>query len=271
MIPVREMLSALIVAGLLVAAFPARADVGPVNSLKGGGAAAPGSPHQAIRLDSQEVTIRLKGFADLRYTVDAVFHLFNTGETMTQWVGFPKWVVTDNGSHTLSSFIRFDAWVNGRKAKFTEEQDLSQETQIGVGPPPSLLKRRSMKQHYLHEERRWLIHQVTFPGHTPTTIRVTYEAPYYYDGAKAIYLYGTGSFWKGNIGKAVFIVDSGEVGGTENISISFEEARRTKAMSQNIRVRPWSISRNVVRFELRDFEPDPEARFVVRPYPSRKK
>ena len=51
-----------------------------------GGTAAPESPHPTIRMVSEEVTIRLKK----TFAVDGVLHSCNTGNTKTEWVGFPK-------------------------------------------------------------------------------------------------------------------------------------------------------------------------------------
>jgi len=198
-------------------------------------------------LDSQEVIIRLKTFS---YVVDVVFNLFNTGDTTTEWTGFPKWVASR--VNLYPTFIKVEGAVNGRQIKFDEEWDLSGSTRLRSGMSHEEffhLAHRPMK-----EERQWLVSRVTFPGHAGTTICVTYEAPYSYASRhyrEASYIYGTGSLWKDNIGKAVFIVDSTEVGGTEKISTYLEG------------LAPRPISKNVLRYELRDFKPHIEAHFRI--------
>ena len=75
-----------VLAGLLLVANSGRADDAPIE-ITGGAASPIAFPHQSIRMDSEEATIRLHKKS---YTVDAVFRFFNTGETLTEWVGFPK-------------------------------------------------------------------------------------------------------------------------------------------------------------------------------------
>jgi hypothetical protein len=239
----------VLIAALMLGAPPqTNSDLMPIEKIKGG-AASPKSPHQTIRLDSQEVIIRLKRFS---YTIDATFRFFNTGKTSTEWTGFPKWVVSDKGSTTDLDFIRFDGWVNGRQVKFTEERDASKIGEIHSAQNlPTLLIGTP----------RWLAHQVTFPSKERTTIRVTYEAPYNRvssDKYEAVYFFGTGSLWKGNIGKAVFFVE-GEG------RVYFENGLSTRNLSENVKARPISISDNIVRYEITDFKPHPEAQIRVRP------
>lgn len=240
---IRGVLFCLMAASLIFLPGPGRANLSPIILIGAGGAASPDSPHDSIRMDAEQVTIRLKKTS---YTVDAVFDFFNTGETTTEWVGFPKSSVSVGKSlisypkrqlgHYLDTydFIRFDAWVDGRKAEFSEERDFFRDAG-------------------LHDvaESKWMVKQVVFPGHAKTTIRIRYESPYTYTGL-AYYVYGTGSFWKGKIGKAAFIIDSSEVGGAETTWMAFQASPG-----------PRLISRNLVRYEIRDFEPWPRARLKI--------
>ena len=75
--PIGTCLLALTAAALLLAPFPGGADIGPLQVFKGSGVVAPRSPHQSIRLDSQEVVIRVHRTI---YLVDAVFNfsIFST-------------------------------------------------------------------------------------------------------------------------------------------------------------------------------------------------
>lgn len=260
----RLLIPALAVA-LLFAAFPIGADIGPIDMLKGGGAAAPKAPHQTIRLDSQEVIIRLGGSG---YTVDAVFYFYNTGATITEWTGFPKQVEYRGSAHPASTFMRFDGWVDGRQVNFHEVRDPSLPFRLRMSRASSTSER--LRSSYgegrrfidlgalvgpIKKYRGWFAHEVTFPAHATTKIRVVYEAPYSECGfgcIRASYIYGTGALWKGPIGKAVFIVDSTDIGGPQYLSTQFVTT-----------ISPRSISENVTRHERRDFEPYPEQEFVI--------
>lgn len=220
--------------------FPSygRADIGPV--ILEGGSASPMSPHGTIRMDSMGVTIRLK---QNTFIVDAVFSLFNTDNTMTQWVGFPKYGAAALVGEAID-FISFRAWVDGQPESFVEERDLFRNQSpfftrtIGTGT----------------EESRWMLKQLIFPGHAKKTIRVRYEARYA-GGRFAFYYYGTGRYWKGNIGRATFIIDSTDVGGTKNTSQYSPAASGGRFVTENL-----------VRYELGDFEPDLRGRFSIERY-----
>jgi hypothetical protein len=105
-----------------------------------------------------------------------------------------------------------------------------------------------------------MVSKITFPGHARTTIRVRYEAPYErYEAANcahlrwAHYLYGSASLWKGDIGKASFIIDCTEVGGTKNISVRGFKARPgPKLIADNL----WTLA-------MTDFEPDVGAKLIL--------
>jgi ankyrin repeat protein len=236
----------LLVSALVLSPQPGRTDITPMDYSPPptGGGVSPKSPHQTIRLDDQEVVIRLKR---LTYTVDAVFHLFNTGETTTEWIGFPK---NSTGRQPgplgkVSDFIRFDVSVNDQSVPFTEERDL-------INKVDTVLKTRR-SQRVKHSG--WLMGRAAFPGHTTTTIRVRYESSYDNCGmgcAQATYIYGTGGYWKGSIGRASFIVDSTERGGTERTPAHFSESETDRYL-----LRRRLISENIERFEIRNFEPNP--------------
>jgi hypothetical protein len=220
----------------VVAAWPfstaglASADMGPLLKLKGG-VIAPKAPHKTIRLESQEVTIRL---GRSTYLVNAVFHFMNDGVTTTEWIGFPKQMSYDGISADKLRFLRFEAWVDEVKTAVAEERDLSAP------------ENRSAR---VSRENRWKALHVTFAGHKETTIHCVYEAAYEYryDSKSMSYLYGTGAYWKGCIGSAGFTIDSTDVGGTENISIRFGSPPSSRRMGEN-----------VVRYEIYDFNPSPE-------------
>ncbi|MFH1117091.1 MAG: hypothetical protein V1792_24500 [Pseudomonadota bacterium] len=222
-------------AGAFFAPGLAQADLGPLLMLRGG-VVAPKAPHQSIRLESQDVTIRL---GKTGYLVNAVFHFRNTGQTGTEWVGFPKKRVNEGYSNGDSDFLRFDTWVDGMKTAVKQERDLSAAEDRSPG---------------LRRDNSWMVHHVTFPGHGNTTIRCVYEAAYDFGfKTKAMsYLYGTGAFWKGRVGSAVFTIDATDVGGTKNIFVEFRSAPSVRRLGAN-----------ALRYEIHDFEPRPEAQVDV--------
>ncbi len=174
----------LLVLGLYLAPCAvAGDDIAPLQA--SGGTAAAKSPHQSIRMDTEEVTVRPNKRG---YTVDAVFQMVNSGEITTEWVGFP------NGHHLAEAKMRkfpdfnlLRAWIDGQEVKFSKEGD------------------------------RWLAGRVTFPGHATTVIRIVYEADYY-RGSHITYIIGTGAHWKDSIRKAAFTVDGSSIGGSKHFS-----------------------------------------------------
>ncbi|MBI5570107.1 MAG: ankyrin repeat domain-containing protein [Desulfomonile tiedjei] len=242
----------LIVSGLVLVSGQGTADITPMDYSPppSGGGVSPKSPHPTIRLDDQEVIIRLKPFT---YTVDAVFHLSNTGETATQWIGFPKNATGRGpGPHgKVRDFIRFEVTVNQNKVPFTEERELVK--------PVSDHRNRSVSR--VEKHSAWLVGQAAFPGNATTTIRVRYEAPYDHCGmgcTKAVYIYGTGGYWKDSIGKAAFIVDSTEKRDTDRARVQFSVSEAEKHA-----IRKRVISENIAKYVIQDFEPNPDSALTV--------
>ena len=164
----------------------------------------PKKPHATIRLDSERVIIRLGRSS---YTVDAVFDFYNRGETTTEWVGFPKgWYATNVSKEWPFEFVRFDAWIDGRRVKVTDEQESDRTAGMALFlnsasssvkvPSASEASPRSEDLFTMVRRRYWLVHHVTFPRDTGTRIRTSYEARYSsYDGPgqAAVYVVGTGT------------------------------------------------------------------------------
>jgi len=126
--------------------------------------------------------------------VDAVYHMINSGETTTEWVGFPKGDKSfDSETGHVPDFVQFHAWVDGKKVPFSAEG------------------------------KRWLARQVTFPGHAKTIIRIKYEADYA-RGVCVTCIVGTGSYWKDSIGRAAFTIDGSAIGGTKHFTANLNPA-----------------------------------------------
>ncbi len=223
-----------------------------LEQLKGGGGIAPKAPHKAIRLDSEEVRIRLK---ESSYVVDAVFELFNTGDTTTEWIGFPKWGAP--GRRPLPNYIKLEAWVNGASIEFDPEKESSEEAGF---PKPNTDVYPFRVTQKIKEDREWLVSEVTFPGHAKTTIRVTYETEYCGQrSCEVAYLYGTGSMWKDNIGKATFIIDSSALHRVSEVSTHFEQVSDSRSISKIAWSRPEPSVSNPQRYVATDFKPYPDA------------
>ncbi|MEW6532822.1 MAG: hypothetical protein AB1473_18475 [Thermodesulfobacteriota bacterium] len=226
-----------------------------------GGAVSPKAQHETIRMDSEQVTIRLKQNS---YTVDAVFKFFNSGQTTIEWVGFPKQGnIWTSEFVDVSDFIRFATWIDGRKTDVIEERGQGRISVLIERAFQYLLSAGGLMGVYglgfrPIAENRWLVQRVTFPAHTNTTIRTSYEARYVFRGApSAYYIVGTGRFWKGSIGKAVFLVDATDVGGTGKISVEGLE----------IGPGPRFVSKNVALFEMRNIEPPISTKLTINVMP----
>jgi hypothetical protein len=210
-----------------------------------GGAPSAKSPNQTIRLESQDVALRLKGGF---YTVDGSFHFVNTGDkTITEWVGFPM--------RYGRGFRRFEALVEGREVTLSKEPSR-------VGRYLTSLWGFVTRQ--ARDDFRWLATHVRFPGNARTTVRASYDAQYEgrrFDGA--FYIYGTSSFWKDSIGKATFTIDGSELSEIKGLRAEFSDSKKHVFKESK-------VSDNVVRYEITDFKPDRNGQLSVsyeRPLP----
>ncbi len=213
-----------------------------------GGGATPKSQHESVRMDSEQVTIRL---GQRSYMVDAVFHLFNTGETITEWVGFPKRIVKGPRS-TQPDYIQFDTWVDGKHVEVSELRDAHAHESFWerLVLLPYRLGLVSYVRRITIRDDRWMGQRVTFPRHAKTTVRTVYEATYGYP--PAFYIFGTGRYWKDGIGEATFVIDCTDVGGTGKVDVYFSVAPGPKI-----------VSGNVISFDVRKLKPPPDAQLYI--------
>lgn len=184
----------------------------PVNIDSGGAQALSWPLELAVEMESETVRIIL---GQKSYVVDAAFNFRNKGKTIEVDVGFPK-----NGSgyfgklfpHT-SDFIKFETWVDGVQVNFEEKPNKASIE--GSYTLPDLIKEIKQTEEldelslYV-KDYRWMVKKVRFPSYKVTTTRVRYEAQYNRGGeckATLAYIYGTGIYWNGNIGKSTFIID----------------------------------------------------------------
>jgi hypothetical protein len=246
----RRLLLYLIAGAFLCFPNPGMANQTPLHVE--GGAATPKSRDKAVRMDSEQVMIRL---GQRSYTVDAVFHLFNTGERVTEWVGFPKRrVKLMPQGLTPRDFVRFDTWVDGRHVEVSELREA--QAHVSLWEDLVSLRYRLERLIYLfpgHGPMRneWMGHRVTFPPHTKTSIRTIYEAEYANAGG-ALYIFGTGRYWKDGIGEATFVIDCTDVGGTGKVDVHFPVAPGPKILSENL-----------ITFDVRKLKPPPDAQLYI--------
>jgi hypothetical protein len=136
------------------------------------------------------------------YEVDVTFDFFNSGSAEKVLLGFPveyrgslgvEFMVNENYDKVVYDF---KSYVNGKiiPVNTTRNDVISQKTDdSGI---------------YI----KWFIRDVTFPANSRTVSRVTYKAKYSGCGGLELagYIYGTGRFWKGGIGKMTVIVNHGD-------------------------------------------------------------
>lgn len=217
---------------------PGSAGAYPIPVLLKDGKASVAPTHGTIRMDSAETIIRL---GPKSYTVDAVFHFYNTGDRTTQWVGFPKprSGLADDVTHELDKFkfSVFEAWVNGRKVDISEERDDADVAEAIT------------TRHRPDSRPGSRVKEITFLGHTATTVRVRYVAGYIRSAAANLASYGieSGRHWKAPIRKVVVVIDSSRVGGIKQI--------RTNAGRE--REPPRAMGGYLVTYDITDFERDP--------------
>jgi hypothetical protein len=236
---VRQLLLGMILCLILAVPVPCLGEIAPIMFRDGQAMRTP--TRGAISLYSQHAIIRLKKKS---FSVDAVYRFFNSGETTREWIGLAKKgsgvAVPWNGSLSNYGFISFEASVNNRKVDFIKNDDVPGISREASDNPKSSRKKPSW----------WCyVSQVTFPGKTESSIRIKYELGYElrYPRKACYYVIAAGPYWKGNIRKAVIVIDSASVGGTSNVECAFQGFWR--APSQRL------LGKNLVKYETVNFVP----------------
>lgn len=199
-----------LVAGLLFfQSAPGRANLAPVRVTPEGVTA---MHHESIRMEVQDVTIRLR---KSDYDVEALFQLFNTGQTITQWVGLHRFC---HECTFFSTFYDFKAEVDGRPVTFTAMNPL------------------------------WMVGQVTFPGGASTTIRIRYTARLRSDRNEGVYIVDNSRYWKGKIKKFFFTIDSSEICDTKR-SGGGRALTNSLRRTERVNFKPRRLSNIFFRYE----------------------
>jgi hypothetical protein len=216
------------------------------------GSPAPRSPHQTIRMDSQEVIMRL---GEKSFVIEGAYRFFNTGRTTTEWIAFPKKGNACRDGRLLNpAFMRFQVWIDGAKADFSEERG-SFRMPTDLFPATKATHSQSVGKS-IDNYDRWLGQMVTFPAQKGLTIRLRYEDRYVVHDApptldaespssldEATYIMGTGSFWRDRIRHSAFVVDASGVGGTKHLV-----GLPSRGLAR--------MTDTLVRYEERDYEPE---------------
>ncbi|MEI7664092.1 MAG: hypothetical protein WCK34_17935 [Bacteroidota bacterium] len=249
---------------LVIFAIVSSANDAPIN-LQSGGALALTGP-LSVSMESEIVRIIL---GNKSYTVDATFNFYNSGDAVTLSVGFPKngagWL--DGRFKQTSEFIKFETWVDNKPVKFIEQPNTASIE--GVYTLPALIKhiRNSNnieKLGVMAKDYRWMVKEsVSFPSKKTTITRVRYEAPYENFGGECkgglTYIYGTGSYWDGNIGESKFIVETGGIPKKEWPKDMVFVAEKDKN-----KIKCNTISEGTLQCIIKDYKPaTPEAGVVV--------
>ena len=218
------------------------------------GVVSPVSDHANIRMDSEQVIMRLE---EDHYSVDAEFIFYNTSETVTELVGFPKvYYLTTREHEGPTNYMRFETWVNGEKAEIinSDPDDKPMTGKISIIWLRKGLLRKGLRSHHKKLSSGWFI-VLNFRVTQFTKIRNRYQSRYsvLFEQVKASYIVGTGRHWKDRIGKAVFIRDGPGVGGAENVKFGFPMAPG-----------PRLISSGLLVSEIRNIKPEPRAALTVR-------
>jgi len=187
----------------------------PVNLEAGG--AQPLSWPRKLNVEMESETVRII-LGQPSYVVDATFNFQNKGETIEVDVGFPKKGegYFDERFPHVSDFIKFETWVDGVQVEFVEKPNKASIE--GPFTLPDLVKKIKQTEKFDNlslraTDYRWMVKKrVRFPPNKITTTRVRYEAQYNSRGGECrgimAYIYGTGRYWNGNIGKSTFIIDA---------------------------------------------------------------
>jgi hypothetical protein len=230
----------------------------PVITLSGG-IIAPSAPQEKIRMDLMQINICMQTGS---YILDAVFHLFNTGETTTLWVGLPKhgWSNASLSADDplIVDFIRLECWVNDRKEVFVENVSFMRDSSHLFPRPPDF-----------RVATKWMAKEITFPENIVTIIRVRFEAPYNccdssnspYDGG--VFFFGPGQHWKSKISRAEVVL----------VNPDSDKGSNMGFVSPGTTLRKRITTEKEIKYEFRELMPNPNgyAIFGQRVYPIKKK
>jgi hypothetical protein len=156
-----------------------------------------GRNDEIINVESKNITMREEEIIiTLRkdyYEVDVTFNFFNNGPQEGVQLGFPIRYLY-NRTQDKEPYD-FKSYINGKAVTHIVKVDSSDTLESGI-----------------RWQKIWYVRDVTFPANSQTVSRVTYKSKYSTDppGFRAGYIYGTGKFWQGAIGKMDIVINHGD-------------------------------------------------------------
>jgi len=211
-----------------------------------------------IRMVSESVAIRLNAKT---YSVDARFVFENSGETQTVEVGFPEQGSGYYPEYQANSYFNsFRTYVNDVPVKAEERIKIV----VRHTEEDKTFSTRAEARRYCNTQKEmcnlsnqsWRVKSVTFPP-GKTTTRVTYTAPYSYSSSAtfAEYIFGTGRWWAGTIGRAEFDLQAA----SPDVQMIDAGIYNDDHPMQFVKKR---LSPRHVTIEMTDIEPDDERESV---------
>jgi hypothetical protein len=210
-----------------------------------------------IRMDSETVSIFL---GDKSYVVDATFNFFNSGDAVEVNVGFPKRGegYLDERFQHADEFIKFEAWVNGTKVDVSEIPGKSSIEGADSTVPTILeiIRSNSSDTSLFARDYRWMVKKVDFPAKRKTTTRVRYEAAYqdFRNCYGARYIYGTGTYWNGNIGNSKFRIKC-DISQSDRLFGCWDQIQDA-SKGEKYKFKRKKVNKNEVQYEILNYKPD---------------
>lgn len=186
------LLCLLILAGLLLAPSPARADIAPPSSSPGTNPV-PGSETTQVGMLAETVTLEVKERSASRWPgqarVTAVFQMQNLGQAEE------------------AMEVRFPLAFSDGFGEYPEITDLRVKVDGRAAPTRRIVVENGYDP-YADQPIPWAAFEARFPTGVPVQIEVTYTADGFGEGPYVAFRYivATGAGWAGAIGSADFIV-----------------------------------------------------------------
>jgi len=131
------------------------------------------------------------------YEVKVAFVFYNSGSAETVLLGFP---------------VRTVAWDSPDRIEMAQLLDFQTYFDGNLITEYTVIEEASYYRRHI-TTLRWFVREVTFPENSHTISKVIFRAPYSQSGhvfTYAGYIFGTGRYWKDNIGEMTIIINHGD-------------------------------------------------------------
>jgi hypothetical protein len=184
--------------------------------------------HETITMESLRVIIHLNRQT---YTLEAVFSIYNSGQTISETIMFPiagpsleeDWNISD-----CPTFIHYNLWINSQKAAICDITSY-------INSMSNVFKKLSRviqsitfsgPEDYKYDLEKWKTVSCTFNGKSFTKIRLFCEATLFENvkrEKRAIFLLGTTASWKGPIKNVSIKAECSDIGGVDKCDFSIQD------------------------------------------------